>query len=169
MAITIVATPKAVNANSYATEAEGDAYHETHLYASAWTGAGTESKKAALVWATRLLDDAMEFVGWRTTIEQKLAWPRQGVWTRDKIEVDADTIPDFIANATAELARKLLEDDRSAEPDTKGFSEISVGPITLKIDTRDAKKNPIPDSVLSMLSYYGTSSRSSSTVKLVRT
>jgi len=40
------------NANSYADAAEGDAYHEGHLYASSWTGASTGTKEAALVMAT---------------------------------------------------------------------------------------------------------------------
>lgn len=169
MTITIVATPKAADANSYATENEGDAYHETHLYSTAWDTADAERKKAALVWATRLLDAALEYEGWRTTTEQKLAWPRQGIWTRDNIEVDSDTIPEFMLNSTAELARHLLEEDRSAEPDTKGFSRISVGPISLSIDKLDAKKNPIPESVMELLGDYARVVRSNATVRLVRT
>ena len=42
------------DANSYASVADADAYHEGHLYASAWTGATTADKEKALVMATRL-------------------------------------------------------------------------------------------------------------------
>ncbi len=169
MAITLIATPKATDANTYATEAESDAYHETHLYATEWDDAVTERKKAALVWSTRLLDDTYQFVGWRTTITQKLSWPRVGVWTRDNLEVDSDLIPEFLVNAVSELARKLLEADRTADPETKGFSEITVGPITLKIDKLDSVVDPVADSVFEMLKDYAELVSSSSTVKLVRT
>lgn len=169
MAITIVATPGAVGANSYATVAEADAYQETHLYATPWTGATTERQKAALVWATRLLDDVLEYVGWRTSTTQTLGWPRTGVWTPDNIEVDDATIPQFMINAVSEFSRRLLETDRTAEPGTKGFSAIEVGPISLEIDKLDAQLESVPDSVFDMLIPYATFRRSSSSVRLVRT
>ena len=34
------------DANSYASVADGNAYHDGHLYASAWTGAGDDQKAA---------------------------------------------------------------------------------------------------------------------------
>ncbi len=57
---TVIITPGASNANSYCSRADGDAYHEAHLYASAWTGATADQKDAALFWATRLLDEKGE-------------------------------------------------------------------------------------------------------------
>ena len=41
MALTLIKETGAglANANSYANVADGDAYHEGHLYASAWIGA----------------------------------------------------------------------------------------------------------------------------------
>lgn len=168
MAITLIATPKATDANTYATEVEADAYQERHLYITAWETT-SDRKKAALVWATRLLDDTYEFVGWRTTLTQKLAWPRTGVWTRDNIEVDQDTIPEFLVNAVSEQARLLLEADRTADPETKGFSEITVGPITLKIDKLDSSVDPVADSVWTMLQDYAQLVGGAGTVKLVRT
>lgn len=169
MAITLITTPKATDANSYASVAEADAYHETHLYASAWTSETDERKKAALVWATRMLDNELEFNGWPTTVEQKLRWPRQGIWTRDNIDVDEDTIPEFVQFATAELARLLLVQDRTAEPDTKGFSAIRVGPISLNIDRHDSTLAPIPDSVMSFLVDHSKFASSSRFVKVERT
>src|SRR5436190_22394585 len=65
------------NANSYASAADGDAYHEGHLYASSWTGASTATKEAALVIATRLIDSLFRFRGFRTSDGQALQWPRQ--------------------------------------------------------------------------------------------
>ncbi len=64
------------DANSYADVADGDAYFEGHLYASAWTGATEDTKASALVMATRLIDSQFQFRGFRAHSEQALQWPR---------------------------------------------------------------------------------------------
>ena len=55
------------NANSYADATDGNAYHEGHLYATAWNAATTGQKEAALVMATRLLDGEFQFFGFTST------------------------------------------------------------------------------------------------------
>src|SRR5262245_16352884 len=64
------------NANSYANAADGDAYHDGHLYATAWTAASAGNKDKALVFATRLIDSQVQFNGGRTKEDQALQWPR---------------------------------------------------------------------------------------------
>ena len=54
-----------VDANSYASAADGDAYHNGHLYATAWTGATTPNKEKALVMAIRLIDGEDQFNGFK--------------------------------------------------------------------------------------------------------
>lgn len=51
------------DANSYASVADGDAYHAGHLYATAWTAATADQKAIALVMATRLIDAEYQFRG----------------------------------------------------------------------------------------------------------
>jgi hypothetical protein len=78
MAITLVkedGTGKPT-ANTYALVADGDAYHEGHLYASFWTSANADQKAAALVFATRLIDTQYQFGGYRAGWSQGLQWPR---------------------------------------------------------------------------------------------
>ena len=55
-----------VNANSYASAADGDTYHAGHYYGSAWTGATTGNKEIALVMATRLIvpEEQLRAAGW---------------------------------------------------------------------------------------------------------
>ena len=65
------------NANAYANAADGDAYHDAHLYASAWTGATTANKEKALVMATRLIDAQFQFNGFKRLSTQALQWPRR--------------------------------------------------------------------------------------------
>jgi len=94
--ITIVATPGASDANSFATLEEADAYLDLRLHADAWVG--TEDKKRALITATRELD-AMTYQGSRLTDTQALSWPRRGV---------PDPFPRRLKDATCELAHELL-------------------------------------------------------------
>ena len=65
------------DANSYGAVADGDAYHDGHLYASVWTGASTATKEAALVMATRVIDAHYQFRGFKVTDAQALQWPRE--------------------------------------------------------------------------------------------
>ena len=64
------------DANSYASVADGDAYHDGHLYATAWMAATAEKKAAGLVMATRLIDSEYQFNGTRALAGQALQWPR---------------------------------------------------------------------------------------------
>lgn len=155
MALTIDATPKGVSSNSYATEVEANAYNEAHVSGASWFSATDEKKKAGLIMATRLIDSMLIWNGYRTDRDQALSWPRGPLYNEDGIEVDAETIPQFLINATAELARRLLTEDATANPDTKGFSEIAVGPIKLKIDKLDAERIVLTDDVMSFIGFYG--------------
>jgi hypothetical protein len=81
MAITIVATPGAANANSYLTLAEAQAIIDGFVQDAdviAWASATTDQKNRALFSATQRLDRE-RFLGARATDTQALQWPRTGV------------------------------------------------------------------------------------------
>ena len=65
MAITIVVETGAglSNSNSYVTVAEADTYNENHYYGSAWAALSDENKKRAIIFATRLLDEQVDWNG----------------------------------------------------------------------------------------------------------
>src|SRR6185436_4684705 len=97
-----------VDANSYATAADGDAYYDGHLYASTWTAASTGNKEKALVVATRLIDSQCQFNGVRTKTEQALQWPREDCRDPDAGDdvdglVENDVVPKGIIDATCEM------------------------------------------------------------------
>lgn len=156
MALTLVKETGAglTTANSYATAAEGDTYHDKHAYATTWTGATTANKEAALVMATRLLDEGITWAGTRNTKDQALEWPRVGAYDRGGWAIDNDELPTLLVDATAEMARWLLSSDRTAEAGTEGFSSLKVGTLALVIDKGD-RKNIIPPVVLRMLEPVG--------------
>lgn len=163
------ATAGGVASNSYATAAEGDSYHAAHLYGTVWTGATTANKEAALIWATRLLDEQVDWKGYVETLTQALRWPRQMVLERDgRRYFDNTTIPTFLKHATAELARHLLAGDRTKERSI-GLASVDADTVSVVFDKHDVK--PIlPPSVKSIIEPYGdVRGPGSNTAKLVRT
>ena len=75
------------DANAYADVADGNDYHNGHLYATAWTGATDDQKAAALVMATRLIDGQYQFNGLRSQSGQALQWPRVNCPDPDKAPI----------------------------------------------------------------------------------
>jgi hypothetical protein len=81
MAVVIVATPNAANANSYLTLADAQAIIDGFVQdadITAWASATTDQKNRALFTATQRLDRE-RFLGARATDTQSLQWPRTGV------------------------------------------------------------------------------------------
>lgn len=167
---TLIATAGAADANTYATLAEANAYHEAHLHGETWRTELTDTKQRALLTATRLLDQHIEWCGSPTTTTQALAWPRQGLVDINGAALSSTAIPARMREATAELARQLLAEDRSAdnEIDTKGLTSLTVGPIAMSFSGAVAAK-VIPDAVWFALAPWGTvRGRESHTKRLVR-
>ena len=181
------------NANSYASVADGDAYFEGHLYATAWTAATSGTKAAALVMATRLVDTQFQFNGFRANEGQGLQWPRERCPDPDRIAVTSslqspvlssfvpsDDVPKGVVEAVCEMARELLIADRTAAPPGEGISSTqtssathdSAGGSSSQSSTTYSKEDTRP--VISrvaqaMLAKYGALIQGSSgSVRLVR-
>ena len=136
-----------VDANSYADVADGDAYHDGHLYAAAWTGASSGDKEKALVFATRLIDAECRFNGWKSHDLQALQWPRERCHDPDKgpplsilllptfgTYVLSYIVPKAIIDATCEMARELLIADRTLPPPGEGLLQTRDANTTASAD-----------------------------------
>lgn len=111
MALSIVATAGAANANSFVTLVEAEAYMEGRGNASTWTAATDAEKNVTLVEATRDID-VQNYRGKRASSTQALDWPRD--WAVDPDDpyldyFDSDEIPTRIKNATCELAFQYIK------------------------------------------------------------
>lgn len=133
MALTLIATAGAANANAYATVQEADAYLEGRVGAAAWADLDAEQKDVALVTATRALD-AFEFIGRRATSTQALEWPRVGM---SYGSYGVDELPRRLVQATIEYAfaflPALVAGAAAADPlvtTPSNVKEKTVGPIT---------------------------------------
>jgi hypothetical protein len=144
------------DANSYATAAEGDAYHEGHVDAGVWTAATTSAKEQALVHSTRTLDAmVIDWKGTRGSCTQALAWPRDGA-RLDGCAVPHDIVPAAVKNATIELARLLLSSDITGDIDQNLVKSINLGKGALEIEFKDNRdKSRIPTNINELLMGLG--------------
>jgi hypothetical protein len=170
-----------VDANSYADVTDGDAYHDGHLYATAWTGATAANKAVALVMASRLIDLQYQFNGLRSVDTQALQWPRVNCFDPDKAPVPVLTslllydpfvppsiIPKAIVSATCEMAREFLIADRTGSPRGEGLKYENTSTTQTGYDKAD--RQPVISRVAqAMLCKYGALvSGQSGAVRLVR-
>lgn len=175
MALTLIKETGAglVDANAYANAADGDAYHDGHLYATAWTAATTPNKEKALVMATRLIDGQYQFHGVKANEDQALQWPREGCSDPDADgwnggTVADDVVPKAVIEATCELARELLVADRTATPPGEGLKYYNTGTEQTGYD-KDDKRPVIPHVAQALLAKFGALLKSrSGAVRLVR-
>ena len=158
-----------VDANSYASAADGDAYHDGHLYATAWSAATLANQEKALVMATRLIDGQFQFAGWKASDAQALQWPRLSVRNPDgEDDLPPDVVPVAVRDATCELARELLIADRTAAPEGEGLKYENTGTTQKGWDKNDTR--PIVSHVAqALLGKFGILlNRKSGMVRLVR-
>ena len=114
----LITTPGAVDANSYASVAQADAYHALRGNGT-WAGA-TGLKEAALIRATQWLDGRYghRWPGTRWKLRlQSLDWPRFDAADREGTIVEADEIPLEVINATCEAALRELATPNGLSPD----------------------------------------------------
>jgi hypothetical protein len=148
-----------MDANSYAAVVDGSAYHDGHLYATAWSDAPLATQESALVMATRLIDTLFRFRGFKRLSTQALQWPRR--WVRDPDNnsgavflglpggpyFDETKIPKLVVDATCELARELIEQDRTEDPEDEGLKSIAVeGAVNIEFNA--STRRPVATAVV---------------------
>jgi len=124
--MTINAVPGDPFATSYVTVDQATAYLQERLHVEAWYSADPEEaitlphrREAALMQATRLLDEQVGWYGAPATMTQALAWPQVGQTDPMGRPVDAATIPVNIQRATAYYALMLLEAEGMLQAETQ--------------------------------------------------
>lgn len=160
--MTLIATAGAVDANSYITQVEASAsLLEGRLYLDTWSAAKTSKKETALIWATRILDEGMNWFTLPTAESQSLRWPQYGAADLDGYALSSTTIPDQVKWATMELALLLLEGDRTRTPTIleKGFETAKVDELNVKMNKRFVPE-VIPDYIALQLRSLGKPSPS---------
>lgn len=143
-------------ANTYCSLAAANTYHAGRLWAEKWQEADIADQERALVMATKLLDQYCEWRGGRTVDREFPAWPRSGMYDRAGVLIDPASMPLCLVEATAELARRLIEDNRLARAEETAVS-VSAGGRSRSYATRTAPV--LPASVTRALTHLTVPSR----------
>jgi hypothetical protein len=175
MAIVIVATPGAADANSYLTLADAQAIVDGLVLdadVTAWGTATTDAKNRALYTAAQRLDRE-RFLGARATDTQSMQWPRTGVRKPDtyintyatgfpfRITTDYFTdseIPPQIKQAQVVLAVYLNNNtDSLGLSGLEDYNSVTIGPISVSLNTSSPQAGA--DKVPPMMERYLTGLR----------
>lgn len=174
MAVTIVATPGASNANSYLELNEATDYFATRLAINQWEIA--DDPALLLVMATRVFEamfasarrtlvrntlrtnvtayyrTSPTWTGTPTSTTQALAWPRDGMYSKNGGLIANTVIPQEIKNAVAELGGQLAIGDRTLDNDViaQGLTSVKAGSVSLSFK-QDFEFDVIPSAVWNLL------------------
>lgn len=173
MPATIIATPGASNANSFATQAEIDDYFAARAPLSPVWVASDATNIPIIIMAQRILSSfavarkvlkvgtgsygsyyltSQAWTGTIATSTQSLPWGRIGMYDRLGRLIPDGVIPIELKEAQAELAGILKSRDTTAElaQVTQGLLSLKAGPVELKFK-EIIESAVIPDAVLSLL------------------
>jgi hypothetical protein len=139
--MTLDATVGGPASNAYLTVAEATAFLDERLNTQPWYVQPQDvtlqaQREAALITATRLLDEQVRWVGTPSSSTQALGWPRSGLSFSLGQAIPPDVIPLTIQRATAYYALHLLRDTSEVTTTTTTGSGVvkrrSLGETTVE-------------------------------------
>lgn len=172
MTITLISDPLDAGANTYADLAYADGYFAARMHGAAWLEASRDDQAVALVHATRMLNQLVDWRGTVADVDQPNAWPRVGVQIADRpagtlFDPEAASFPTFLADVCCEVAHDSLLDNR-LEDDATGLSSMGLDSLRLSFNTKD-RSDYFSEYVRTLISSYGrVKSRTPSVVPLSR-
>lgn len=158
------------NSNSYATVQEFRDFGSLNINNAATIEDMDDDEVIVpcLILATAYIDQLVNWYGQKSVDASALLWPRKYVKNLDGTAyLPEDEIPVGLKRATIDLAFSLSKEDRYAESETIGISEMKVDVIELKFDKNDVK-SPLPQSCMTWLKGLGSMSFGYRSVKVVR-
>lgn len=124
---------RVTGATSYVSVAYADDYFEIDPnFSATWTALSTANKQYYLAWATRIMDQKVQWAGYRYTETQALRWPRQNVLDADGNAIDVDEMPRQLLEATCEFAKWLYTNDPTTGRDEDNLKKIVVDVVEIE-------------------------------------
>lgn len=147
------------DANSYVDVDTANDYISTNSYASPnWDALSDDEKEKALSRATRYIDNIVDWNGTRVDQDSGLRWPRAGAYDQDGFEIPDDVIPQILMDAVCEFASLVITEDWTGTQGTRGFRQIEVDVINLKMDDSYVRPS-LPSYIIDMLASLGAVNR----------
>jgi hypothetical protein len=168
-------------ANSYVLLADANTFMNGEVYAVEWNNSDTEAKTRALIAACRMIDYAMTWDGYRSTLTQAMSWPRSRVHNFEienalladplamtSVYYPDNTIPQRLKDAQCIQALELLRADRGTDPGTMGVNSFTLeGALSVTFDKTD-RPLPIADRVQDILAAFGSAKGGPGAVRVIR-
>lgn len=148
---TVVADVGLDTSNSYVTVAEADAYFGDSFGRLLWAPTSDPNKATLVVYASRLLDQYIEWAGQKASDTQGMEWPRIGAYDRFGAAISSNVIPKQVKYATFELAYYVLENNGLSFVD-QTIDSVKVGSIQVDFTPKSTDVG-IPKFIENML--YG--------------
>lgn len=115
-------------ANSYLSVADAIILLSSNIY-SAYPTTDPAIQEKLLIWATRILDERVRWLGRKYQPTSGLAWPRYEVRDKEGCYISWDVIPNAVKTATAVVANHLLVS--AADPEA---ADATINLTSLKVD-----------------------------------
>lgn len=143
--------------NSYVDLTFADDYFAIDVeFDSTWDGYADAVKEQYLQWATRILDQKVQWKGDKTDETSSLRWPRTGVTDRDGVSIDTDEMPLQLKQATCELVKFLTTNDPTTSQGVDYLKRVAVDVIEIEYQDGAGQVSapPILNQLLRGLGYY---------------
>jgi hypothetical protein len=154
MPVTLVETPGASDANTFATVDEFRAFAETRYPQLAWVATATDDMVAAiLVMAGRALNGDFDWTGAQVTGTQSMVWPRVGMVDRGGYSIATTVVPVELKNAQCELALQMGNGDLVSDNDAlkQGISSVKAGSVAVSFQNVDTSSQDAVDMAIRRL------------------
>ncbi len=137
--VTLVDSPGDPSANSYVSLAFSDTQMEGSVGRGDWLVADIETKKAALIEATRKTDAMFTWFSMSTDQFQALDWPQALQWDKFGRRILETEIPVELKRVVTDLAYAIFKYGNTNEANSK-VDSVKVGPITLNLDPSSSER-----------------------------
>ncbi len=132
------------DAESYISVADANTYDSKYVASATWDAATDPEKEVALRKGTQYLDARYNgnWRGRRANEDQALDWPRLDAVDNDGYEIDYQSLPTQLEQATVEAAIRSLSEELLPDPEEGGDikkEKTKVGPITDEVEYLGAK------------------------------
>lgn len=143
----LITTPGAADANSYASEAELDAYLAARVPAATLASGTSAQKEAALRAAARVLDASFVWTGTAVDETQALTWPREGMLTRNGFAIANTVNPIDLKNAQCELAAQMHATNLTTDNEAlkQGITSVRAGSVAVTFKEIDQSSTESAD------------------------
>lgn len=149
------ATVGAIDANSYVTVAEADAYFSDSFGKGLWASALPADKDALVISASRSLDQFITWSGQKTSDTQSMEWPRNNAYDKTGRLYPNNVIPGPVRFAAFELAYYMLQNGGLSFAE-QSVDRVKVGPVDVEFSEKSTDSG-IPNFIEALVSHIGSS------------